>query len=137
MFHVLDPETRWDERYISRILTPFVRPFGKQSLAEFVNPFSHSPAGTISRSPTMRSNAHDVSHSTDCRHVFCAMCLLSWWQTKQENSFPICRTISKSPPVRDPVQGYFAALVRAQADEEEESGSFDTDIFETFFPPKA
>ncbi|KAF9647795.1 hypothetical protein BDM02DRAFT_3187697 [Thelephora ganbajun] len=73
--------------------------------------------------------------STDCRHVFCAMCLLSWWQTKQENSCPTCRSIARSSPVRDPVQG-FVALARAQAGEEEESNSFDADIFEAFFSPR-
>ena len=61
------------------------------------------------------------------------MCLLSWWQTKGETSCPTCRTIVESPPVRDPVQG-FVALARAQAGEEEDSDSFDKDIFDGFFP---
>jgi hypothetical protein len=63
------------------------------------------------------------------------MCLLSWWQTKRENSCPTCRTIAKSPPVRDPVQG-FVALARAQAGEAEELDSFDAEIFDAFFPPR-
>ena len=63
------------------------------------------------------------------------MCLLSWWQTKQEASCPTCRRIVKFPPVRDPVYG-FVAMARAQAGEEEESDSFDADIFDSFFPLK-
>lgn len=63
------------------------------------------------------------------------MCLLSWWQTKRENSCPTCRTIAESPPVRDPVQG-FVALARACAGEEEDSDPFDVDIFDAFFPLK-
>ena len=63
------------------------------------------------------------------------MCLLSWWQSARENICPTCRTIAKTPPVRDPVQG-FVALARAQAGEEEDSDSFDEDIFDAFFPPK-
>ena len=50
------------------------------------------------------------------------------------NICPVCRTIAKSAPVRDPVQG-FVALARAQAGKEEEE-SFDADIFDSFFSVK-
>lgn len=63
------------------------------------------------------------------------MCLLSWWQTKRVTSCPTCRAIAKSPPVRDPVQG-FVALARAQVGEEEDSDPFDADIFDSFFKLK-
>lgn len=50
-------------------------------------------------------------------------------------SCPTCRAIAKSPPVRDPVQG-FVALARAQVGEEEDSDPFDADIFDSFFKIK-
>ena len=51
------------------------------------------------------------------------------------NICPVCRTIAKSAPVQDPVQG-FVALARAQAGKEEEEESFDADIFDSFFSVK-
>ena len=75
-----------------------------------------------------------MSSSTECRHVFCALCLLRWWESIQTRSCPICRNVAKYPPVRDPVQG-FVAIARAQAGEEEEPDSFDADLFDEFFPP--
>jgi len=64
------------------------------------------------------------------------MCLLSWWQTKQETSCPFCQTITKSPPVWDPVQG-FVVLACAQPGKEEDLDPFGADIFDSFFTLKA
>lgn len=88
-----------------------------------VRPFSLAvPSGTY------------VFHSTECRHLFCAMCLLTWWESNQETSCPICRKVANIPPVRDPVQG-FVAFARAEAGEEEEEDPFDMDLFDDLFPP--
>lgn len=75
-----------------------------------------------------------MSCSTDCRHIFCAKCLLTWWKASQQPDCPICRTISKSPPVRDPVQG-LVAMARAQAGGGE-SDSVNMKLFDKFFPSK-
>lgn len=48
----------------------------------------------------------------------------------------MCRSIAKTPPVRDPVQG-FVAMARAQAGEEEEDDSFDANLFDDFFPAES
>lgn len=135
-FYFLGQGTHRTEWCVPRTLIPSVRLSNKRSPAEFVKLSPPSPAGTTF---TLVHNDIECSRpfcSTDCRHIFCAMCLLSWWQTKQENSCPTCRTIAKSPPVRDPVQG-FVALARAHAGEAEQSDSFDEDIFDAFFPAKA
>ena len=84
---------------------------------------------------TTVKDVHRIPRSAECRHIFCAMCLLSWWQTKRVTSCPTCRTIAQSPPVRDPVQG-FIALARVQAGEGEDSDPFDSDIFDSFFKLK-
>lgn len=40
-------------------------------------------------------------YSLDCRHVFCGLCIASWFVTKQDNSCPECRVKCFGLPQRD------------------------------------
>ncbi|KAF9793090.1 hypothetical protein BJ322DRAFT_1103526 [Thelephora terrestris] len=67
------------------------------------------------------------------RHLFCAMCLLSWWHASDVTSCPTCRWVSAQVPVRDHSHETLIEAVRAKSGEDAEPESFNPRVFEEFF----
>lgn len=44
-------------------------------------------------------------NSTDCRHLYCAACLLKWWESCERPSCYTCHQPCLHPPVHDTVHG--------------------------------
>lgn len=55
--------------------------------------------------------------STECRHIFCAACLITWWHASGGTSCPSCRRVSTQLPVRDHSHETLIEAVRATSGE--------------------
>ncbi|KAF9781588.1 hypothetical protein BJ322DRAFT_1111513 [Thelephora terrestris] len=56
-------------------------------------------------------------YSTECRHIFCAACLITWWHASGGTSCPSCRRVSTQLPVRDHSHETLIEAVRATSGE--------------------
>ena len=101
-------------------------------------------SATLYQSIRTGSLAQSVDHgdlvltvlcSTDCRHLYCASCLLDWWRTCEKPTCHTCHQTCLYPPARDCVHGL---LVLAHEDSGEGTWvAFEGDdsLFRPFFPP--
>lgn len=71
--------------------------------------------------------------SLECRHIFCATCLISWWQASTETSCPACRRVSTRIPIRDHSHETLIDAIRATSGQEVEQERLGRRVFEKFF----
>ena len=83
--------------------------------------------------PFIRADVDLTRHSSvECRHVFCAVCLISWWQASNGTSCPTCRGVSTQVPARAHTHETLIEMVLANAGERVDPGPFDPRVFEEF-----
>ena len=80
-----------------------------------------------------RANVDLKNHpSIECRHIFCGVCLISWWQASNKASCPTCRRISTQTPVRDHTHETLIDTVIANSGERVDPEPFNPQVFEEF-----
>ena len=81
----------------------------------------------------VRADVDIKSHpSVECRHIFCAVCLISWWQASNGATCPTCRGVSTRVPVRAHTHEALIDVAHANSGERVDPEPFDPRVFEEF-----
>ena len=98
-----------------------------------VTPSQPGHTGSLAHSVYCEDSALTVLYSTDCRHLYCATCLLDWWKTCKTPSCYTCHQLCLYPPARDVVHGLLI-LAHEESDEGNWVAFDDDSPFRPFFP---